>query len=173
MGGPGSGKSTRPITRNRPFKKLICRFRSPSGKGRFFSESDAVRVCCAVITRGEGTVPGIVRRLEAECPAAGKKPSDIGAEDAAQEAINALAFSNEVMTDAFNRFLIINGILGALAVLGRIVPQARPLSIVATAARTNIATVMTRIGNARAANDERIQRIQELIRIEQNIRRAA
>lgn len=174
MGGPGSGKSRKPITRNRASQTLYCRFRPNRSIPRTFKEDDLIRIGCGLINSGATTVVTITRRLETECEKA-TKPTDNAAEDALAEAQLALAASDDVFNDAFQLFRIVNGILTALSLLLQFVPNpaVRIVARGAVVARINVATMMTRIGSQRAANEERIQQIENLRRISANIRRAA
>lgn len=174
MGGPGSGKSRKPITRNRPSQTLFCRFRPNRSVPRTFREDDLIRIGCGLINSGQTTVPTITRRLETECEKA-TKPTDNAAEDALAEAQQALLASDDVFNDAFVLFQIINGILTGLSLILQLVPNpaVRVVARGAVVARINIAQVMTRIGAQRAANEDRIQQIENLRRATANLRRAA
>lgn len=161
MGGPGSGKSRKPITRNRPKTRLFCRFKPRRTQPRVVTTKVAARFICAAIANG-ATLRQILARKETVCP--DKEPArDLNAEgtiaQAAQEVESMVETMDGALSEAYQLFIAINGIIGvilaALALFARN-PLLRVISRRAVALTTPIAVIETRIiGAQAAANDAR------------------
>lgn len=159
MGGRGSGQSKRPITRERPRTRWFCHWRPRRKRPRTFGVKEAARVCCAAIKNG-ASMREIDERVEADCPFEKPKSSQEAAASEAQIAIELdqmVGTMDGVLGEAYQEFLVINGIIGAivlaLALFGRF-PGLRIVSRRALALQAPIGVLMSRIVGARvAAND--------------------
>lgn len=107
-------------------------------------------------------MPGITRAAQARCPQETQKPQNQAA--AAEIAQAALTENNLLLSDLFQVFLIVNAIIIGISLISRFIPVARPLVLAAAVARTQVATVMTRISTQRAANDRLFQVLEQLKR---------
>lgn len=173
MGGPGSGRSNRPITRNRPTTRWKCRWVPRRTASRAFTVTDAARIACDVVRNGGGTLDTIMLRARERCPPrrGGDFIDEMQNAAAISIAIGYLQENNVLLEDTWRAFLIINGILIGIAALSRILPgPLRVVALPAAAARIQVAALITRNVTQRAAND---QFIQDLRVLEQLMRRAA
>lgn len=167
MGGPGSGKSKRVITRERPRTRWFCRWKPLRSKPRVWGEVDAARICCAALAGGDTTMANITARVQKTCPEQVKDERKTAQESAIAVAAEAVLLENNVLLlDSYRMFLIINGILIGAAALLRAVPNplVRAVSVGAAVARSQVAVILQRTIVQRAANDEMVRRIQEIER---------
>jgi len=151
------------ITRERTKATWKCRWRPNRSKERRYTEQDAARIMCRVVRSG-GTKAEIERRYAVVCR--GQEDRRTPAEEAIALAQAAILGNNAALTDAFTIFVVINGILGVIALLTRFVPSP-PLKAVALGiglVRTNITTVMTTINRQKAANDALYQNLSNVLR---------
>lgn len=167
MGGPGSGKSSKVIRRTRPQTTLVCRFRSK--RTPKWSEQDAARVCCAAIAQG-GTMKEIIARTEATCPAAeenkaSEQQADLAIAEQAEVVVGLIGDMDAVLGAAYQEFLVINGLIGALvialSVLGRF-PGLRIVSRRALALLSPIAAVQSRIIGVRSSANDAVFRLRSI-----------
>lgn len=155
MGGPGSGRSSRPIRRTRPTTTLFCRFRSK--RKPVWKEQDAARVCCSVIKAG-GSMRLINARVQTLCP--GEEPTDNQAEGSvmqiAMELRNIQAGFDVLLSDTHAAFLIINGLLVGFAFVAQLIPNplVRVVSRGAQVAQVQVAGLLTRTISAQAAAND-------------------
>ena len=118
-------------------------------------------------------MPQLTARIKSECPDVARTPEDEEVADEAAvtaEAAKALLQSNEVFDEAFILFRIVNGILNVLSIAAGLLPgPLRLVRIPASAARIQIATVMTRIVQRKAANDNYYREFQLLDRARRRV----
>ena len=137
---------------------------------REFTAQDAARVMCYAVKNG-ATQADILRRFRAHC---GDQAREERADTAAQEialAMEALQGNNAVLLDAYNQFLIVNGVLlGVIALLG-VIRLAGPLRIIATplrlaarVAQTSVARQLTINIVRRAENDAVFNQLNQALR---------
>ena len=138
-----------------------------------FTENDCVRIVCKVLHQGDTSMPQLTARIKKECPDVARTPEDEEVADeisVAAEAAESLLRSNEVFDEAFILFRIVNGILNVLSIAAGLLPgPLRLVRIPAAAARIQIATVMTRIVQRRAANDEHYRLFQLIERARRKV----
>lgn len=125
-------------------------------------------MCCYAIAEGAtfDTIEAISDQL---CPDEGRSRARSEVSMLAAAA-RQLALNNVDLEDAFRFFVAINAVLAGIAFLSRLLPAARPLSLVAIPLRANVATLIQRNIITRAANDDRIRQINQFI---QELQRAA
>lgn len=158
MGGPGSGRSKKPITRNRPRTRWFCHWKPRRKVPRTIGVKEAARICCAALKNGT-TMREIDARVAADCPVESRSLEDAEGTvaQAAQEVEQMIDTMDGALSEAYSQFLIINGILGAialaLALFGRF-PGLRVVARRAVVVQAPINVLMSRIITARvAAND--------------------
>src|SRR5690242_10216387 len=110
MGGPGSGKSSKPITRTRPKATWHCHWQPRRVIPRSFTTNDAARVICACVKSGRGTIRSIAVAAEKRCPDAARPGGETEA-GAVAEAVAAFQATDILLNDAYEMFVIINSVL--------------------------------------------------------------
>lgn len=148
-------------TVNRPATTYKCAFVPNRTEERKFNERDAARITCYVLRSG-GTQAEIDAHLKQLCPQEAERPRPIDAA-AVAAAISALTQSNATLLDSYNAFLIINGLLAALAAILLVARFLGPLRVIAVPSRAAVTAAQTQVGvlmrvniTSRAANDEAI-----------------
>lgn len=159
MGGRGSGQSKKPITRERPRTRWFCHWKPRRKKPRTIGVKEAARICCAAVRNG-AEMREIDERVAADCPTEAKardQEADASVAQIAVEMESMIGMMDGVLGEAYQEFLIINGIIGAiviaLALFGRF-PGLRIVSRRAIALQAPIGVVMSRIIGARAAAND-------------------
>lgn len=151
MGGRNSGTGTRP---NRKKQTLFCRYKPRRTTRRTVSTADVARIACAAIVQGNATLAGIVGAVEARCPDEGRRPQSDETATAVEAVLQLATVNNAALEDAYTMMLQINNLIGAIALLARVIPQARPLQLVAVPLRVAVAQRIQVNIKQRAANDE-------------------
>jgi len=161
MGGPGSGRSRRPITRNRPKKRWKCHWKPVRSIPRTVNARDAGRFACAAMRNGWP-----LQQIEAEIirQCAEKEfienPTPVGT-----EAVSLLAREIEFNTEVLNKAVIAMGILSSVLLgvvfLGRAIPNplVRAASLPAQAARTQVQNLLRDLEAQRLRNNDIIAKV--------------
>lgn len=177
MGGPGSGRSKRPITRTRPRTRWFCHWRPRRSQPRTVNAHDAARFVCAAVKNGY-TLGEIAVLAEEKCEVQDKETRNADALSVAalaEQVVAEIEMQEALLNDAYRQFLVVNGILVALAFLLRLVPNpaVRVVSLPAAAARTSVAGLITRIATNRPAANDAIFAVGEIVRRFQILGRVA
>lgn len=130
---------------------LKCFNKPNRSEPRPFDALDAAKIMCRVVRAGgsKAQIEAHYKRICVDAPE--KRTSE--ALEAMEAAMQAIEANNVNLNEAFQIFQIVNGILNAIALLGLIIPVARPLRLVAVAARVTVQTRMTSITSQIASND--------------------
>lgn len=161
-------RQPRKLKRKTP--NLVCRHRQKPSAARQWGAKSAARAICAAMNHGV-TKKQIDAAVKVECGGAESRPRPDSAAEAAMEvAMEALTNSTEELGNAYTLFLAINAVLLGIMALGLVVPVARPLRIVAAAARTQVAALVRVNIRTRAANDAAFDQLRRGL---EQLRRAA
>lgn len=154
-------------TVSRPLTRWKCHWDPQRSEPRKFTARDAARIFCYAIRDGATRAQIDAMTFEI-CPGQDDRPRGNAAEIAAI-AMRALAQSNETLLDSYRAFLVINGLLAALALILGLARFLGPLRLVAVPSRAAVTAAQTQIGTlmrinivARAANDEAINALATL-----------
>jgi len=156
-----SPRYSKPRTLNRPTTRFLCRWVPRRDPKRVYTAKDAARITCYA-TRAGAKKAEIDRLYRIHCQ--GKQEERKTAAEAVMEiALSNLADNNESLLEAYRLFLIVNAILLALVLAGRVVPILRPIQIAASAARVSVASVIRVNIRQRAANDALFKQIERTL----------
>lgn len=162
MGGPGSGHSNKPITRNRPKTRWFCHWRPNRTVPRKFTPTDAARVFCATLENGH-TVAEIETKIKLKCgekvpvrdPVSGNRPLEA-------EARIQLELNNEFAGRIHIILEIITVILLGAGVAARVVPALRPFTFALIGARAEINGLIIEGQAIRISNQNLIEELNAL-----------
>lgn len=137
-----------------------CRWVPRRTRERVFTVADAARISCRVTRSGKGTLAEILARYRVVCRGDARRDKS-QAEIALEAALANIEGNQGALDESYRLFQLINGLLSAMAIIGLVLPAARPFRIATVAGRQSVQAAMTTIQQQQAANQATFRIVQQ------------